>query len=90
MVCYWYCTEKWQVPQQHLYFPCYYSLGKGAWRAVLQHFLTIEFVTPWPDFLWSFGDSALSPLGKCWSVFHLNINLGWHNVVCNIATLCED
>lgn len=50
MVCYWYCTEKCQVPLQHLYFPHYY-LRKGAWRAVLQHFLTIEFVTPWPDFL---------------------------------------
>lgn len=46
MVCYWYCTEKWQVPQQHPYFTRYYSLDKDAWRAVLQHFLTIEFVTP--------------------------------------------
>lgn len=57
-----------------------------AWRDVFQHFLTIEFVKKL-DFLWSFGDSALSSLGKCWSVFHRNINLGWHSVVCNIATL---
>lgn len=40
--------------------------------------------------LQSFGEGALSPLGKCWSVFHLNINLALHIIVCNITTLCED